>query len=338
MKMDADVMATTLEDLETYYLKRSYVRKDIEYVFFFHHMTSTHLTPQKESYAHYDTLLCVGQHQVDELRRAEELYDFPEKTLVPCGYDLLDSDIAAYEALPAEKKHHERPVVLIGPSWQEGNLLDSCIDELLGQLLARHCYRIIVRPHPEYVKRYRPRWEALQGRFAAYSEDELLFERDFSSDETIFTSDLLVTDWSSVAYEFSFATKKPCVFIDTPMKVNNPHWRELGIEPTDISLRRKVGASLSPDGLEGFERTVAGLLARSDTWREHITRVTAEHVFNLGHSAEVAGRFLLDEVLKKQGDDGRQEPPGSSGDGDSRRGHRARQAAHQVQEASHVAE
>ena len=35
MKMDAKVVVTTLEDLDTYYLKRSYVRQDIEYVFFF---------------------------------------------------------------------------------------------------------------------------------------------------------------------------------------------------------------------------------------------------------------------------------------------------------------
>lgn len=44
MKLDADVVLTTLEDLDNFYLKRSYVRKDTKYVFTFHHMTSTHLT------------------------------------------------------------------------------------------------------------------------------------------------------------------------------------------------------------------------------------------------------------------------------------------------------
>ena len=49
MKMDADIVVTTQEDLDNYYIKRSYVRPDVEYVFTFHHMTSTHLTAMKHS-------------------------------------------------------------------------------------------------------------------------------------------------------------------------------------------------------------------------------------------------------------------------------------------------
>ena len=188
---------------------------------------------------------------------------------------------------------------MLGPSWQQDNLLDSCIDELLGQLLGKG-YRIIVRPHPEYVKRYRPRWEAIQERYASYSEDELLFEHDFSSNETVFTSDILITDWSTVAYEFSFSTCKPSIFINTTMKVNNPKWKELGIEPTDISWRDEVGVSLEPDALERFGETVASMLEQSDSWHDRIATFRNESIYNLGDSAEVAGRFLLDEVLAKQ--------------------------------------
>ncbi|MFR3091221.1 MAG: hypothetical protein ACLTMP_05360, partial [Eggerthella lenta] len=41
MKLDCDVAVMTLDDLENFYIKRSYIRKDIEYVYAFHHMTST---------------------------------------------------------------------------------------------------------------------------------------------------------------------------------------------------------------------------------------------------------------------------------------------------------
>ena len=82
MKMDADVVAMTLEDFDNYYIKRSYVRDDIEYVFFFHHMTSTHLAARKEAYDKFDTLLCTGPHQVKEVRQAEKIYNLPAKNLV----------------------------------------------------------------------------------------------------------------------------------------------------------------------------------------------------------------------------------------------------------------
>ena len=300
MKMDADVVVTTLEDLDTAYLKRSYVRKDIEYVFMFHHMMSCHLTPTRTAYDHYDTLLCVGPHQVAEVRAAEKRYGLPAKTLVEAGYDLLDEEISAYAKLEASMQGDGRvPVVLIAPSWQEGPLLDSCFDDLAASLLDRG-WKVVVRPHPEYTKRYRARWEALQARYASRSEEELFFERDFSSNKTIWTSDILVTDWSSVACEFSFSTLKPCIFLDTPMKVGNPEWRDLGIEPTDITLRNQIGVSFDPASASHIGETVADMLASSDEWRMSIAAVREGFIYNCGHGAEVSGEYLLSSILRKQ--------------------------------------
>lgn len=96
MKLDCDVAVTTLDDLENFYIKRSYVRKDIEYVYMYHHMTSTHLVATKESLDHYNTIMCVGPHQKREHERASEMRGLPARTFVECGYDLLDRQIAAY--------------------------------------------------------------------------------------------------------------------------------------------------------------------------------------------------------------------------------------------------
>ena len=307
MKMDAAFVVMTLEELDNYYIKRSYVDKDTRYIYMFHHMTSTHMTAHKGAYDNYDDLLCVGQHQIDELRRNAELHDVRKQNLIPCGYDLLDRDIAAYEKMEARGGQNARPTILIAPSWNDDNLLDLCIDDILSRLLG-HGWRVIVRPHPEYTKRYRPRWEALLARYGDVEAEELYFERDFSSDETIFTSDLLITDWSSVAYEFSFSTKKPTIFIDTPMRVGNPDYEEFGIEPTDISLRNEVGVSLPPDDLSALTDTASAMLSDPASWREKITRVTERTVFNLGHAGEVAGEYILEQILQAQDTQG--------GDGD----------------------
>ena len=300
MKMDADIVVTTLGDLDNYYIKRSYVRKDIEYVYMFHHMTSLPLTSTKGEYENYDTLLCVGPQQIAEDERLEEMYGTRRKRHVKVGYDLLDENVANYERLVAQGKAvNERPVVLVAPSWQEDNILDLCFDDLLKGLLGRG-WRVIVRPHPEYTKRYRPRWEALQARYGDVPADELYFERDFSSNETVFTSDILITDWSSVFCEFSFSTLKPCVFVDTPMKVCNPDWDKVGIEPLDISLRNRVGASLAPARAAEAGELVARMLATQDGWRERIREVRGECIFNLGHGGEAAGEYLLSSLLEKQ--------------------------------------
>ncbi|MEG0323594.1 MAG: CDP-glycerol glycerophosphotransferase family protein, partial [Raoultibacter sp.] len=300
MKMDADVVVITQEDLDNYYNKRSYVRKDVEYVFMFHHMTSTHMTATKESYDNYDAILCVGPHQVQEIRCAEELRELPRKELVECGYGLIDEVISAYEY--DEKRAagiNEGPIVLIAPSWQEDCILDSCIDEMLESLMG-HGYRIIVRPHPEYTKRYRARWDALLARYSHVSEDELYFEKDFSSNNSVLTSDILITDWSSIPCEFCFATKKPAVFVDTTMKVANPDYKELGIEPTDITLRNRIGRSVAVAEVSSIDDVVAHMLATQDEWKSDIEDVLSGFVFNLGHGGEVAGEYLLQRMLAKQ--------------------------------------
>lgn len=296
MKMDADVVVLTLEDLDNFYIKRSYVREDIDYVFAFHHMTSTHLVARRESYDKYDTLLCAGPHHVKEIRKAEQLRGLPAKELIEAGYPLLDEEIEAFGEMKGE---NERPIVLIAPSWQEDCILDSCIDPMLESLLG-HGWKVIVRPHPEYVKRYGARWNTLMSKYEKVPEEELYFEGDFSSNATVFSSDVLVTDWSSVACEFAFSTLKPAVFVNTKMKVGNPDYKELGIVPTDISLRDEIGVSIDPSDAAKMADVITDILASKEQWRKRVESVREATIFNIGTSANVEGEFLLNRILQKQ--------------------------------------
>lgn len=298
MKMDADVVVTSLGDLDNFYIKRSYIRKDIEYVYMPHHMTSMTLTSTRGEYTNYDAVLCVGQHQIDDARAVEEYYDTKRKKLPAIGYDLLDREIADYEAM--DKIVHERPEVLIAPTWNLDNILDSCIDDMLAQLLG-HGYRVTVRPHPEYKKRYKARLDALVERYRDVSAEELTFELDFSGQSSILEADILVTDWSTIAEEFSFTTLKPCIFINTTMKVRNPEWQKLtSWLPMDISIRDEIGRSLEPNDLSSMRKVVEDMVQHPDRWSEEIRQVRERSIFNLGHGGEKAGEFLLGEILAQQ--------------------------------------
>ncbi len=337
MKLDADVVVSTLVDLDNYYIKRSYVRHDAFYVFMPHHMTSMHLVVPKESFDHYDALLCAGSHQVREVQQEEKLYNLPKKELVECGYDLLDSDILDLQQKSTSPtfnngehpttdsanskdlaaNNSSRPSVLIAPSWQDDNILDTCIDELLEELLGHEC-NIIVRPHPEYVKRYKSRWDAIcvrqkQAHKESFTKGELIFEEDFSSNETVFNADLLITDWSSIFCEYSFSTLRPCIFIDTPMKVRNPDWEELKMPPVDLSWRKELGVSFEPSALKGLGSTAQKMINEASSWEQKISDVREKSIFNLGHSKEIAGKYLLDKVLEIQNKKDAQEDAKSKG-------------------------
>ena len=298
MKMDADVVVMTMSDLGNYHYKRSYVRNDIEYVYMFHYPLSTHMVLHTGALNHYDTILCVGDFQFDEIRKTEEIYGLPEKKLISCGYGQLEKLNAAYEKMPKEKR--ARPKVLIAPSWQTDNILDSCIDELLGELLGKG-FDVYVRPHPEYVKRYKPRMDAIVEKYSDYKGGDLFFELDFTSNSSIFDSDAVISDWSGTAYEFSFVTLKPAVFVDTPPKIHNPEYTKLGIEPLELTLRDEMGIRVKPGEMAGLAERLSSLFDEGDAFNEKILALRNKYIANFGRSSEVAYKYLV-SAMKAQSD------------------------------------
>lgn len=297
MKMDADMVVMTCPDLNKYHLKRSYVRNDIEYVYMFHYPLSTHMVLQNGALDHYDTIFCVGEFQFEEIRAAERVYSLPEKKLIAAGYGQLEQLFASYQKLELTKR--ERPKILIAPSWQPDNILDSCIDQLLDQLLDRG-YEVVVRPHPEYVKRYKPRMDQIVQKYPNCDPRGLHFELDFTSNTSIFDSDVLITDWSGTAYEFSFVTLKPAVFIDTKPKINNPEYKRLGIEPLEFVLRSEVGIRVDPMELTDLNERIQGLLANQEQYSKHIETIREKYISNFGRSGEVGGQYILSQLKARQ--------------------------------------
>lgn len=296
MRMDAEVVVMTTPDLNTYQLKRSFVKRDVEYIYTPHDMMSTHMGFRKGALDHFDTVLCVGPQQTEEIRATEKVYGLPEKKLLPCGYVLLDDLRRDFKPAPIGDK----PRILIAPSWQEDNLLDSVIDDLISELSGKG-YRITVRPHPEYVKRYRARLDQLLERYAGADPEELIFETDFSSNRSIWESDLLITDWSGISVEFSYTTERPCVFVNTKIKCLNPEWEKLGITPLEIALRDKIGVSLDKDAVKGrIAETVSSMLTKRGEWRSQIAAVRDENVFNPGKCGAVAADYIIKTLSEKR--------------------------------------
>ncbi len=294
MKLDCDVMVMTMPDIENFHIKRSYVRKDIEYVYVPHCIDSINMTMRTGAVDYYDSVLCVGKHQKEEITNTEAVYGLPHKTLVDWGYTLLDEMRAQYAASAHEDKPGKK--ILIAPSWQKDNIVDSCLEEILDTLKGRG-YQITVRPHPQEVRLKQAYMEQLEAKYAADRDVEI--QTDFSSNSTVFEADLLITDWSGITYEYAFTTLRPVLFIDTPMKVMNPEYEKINTPPINIWMREVIGAVVKPDELEKLPEAVERLLSGRDEYREKIDRFVHEYVYNLGNSGEVGAKYIINEIQKK---------------------------------------
>lgn len=297
MKLDADVVVMTMPDLENYHIKRSYIRKDIEYIYIPHGMDSLNMTMRTGSMDHFDTVFCTGKHQKEEIEKTEQVYELPQKNLVEWGYCLLDSMRDDYNKM--EKKVSDVKSILIAPSWQKDNIVDSCLDELLDNLKG-HGYKITVRPHPQHVRHMPERMQQLKDRFA--NDDDIEIQTDFSSNSTVFEADMMITDWSGICYEYAYTTCKPVLFIDTPMKVMNPEYEKIGVEPINIWMRDSIGASLKPDEMDRIPEVVDQILKHTEDYKQKIDEFVHEYVYNLGNSAQVGADYIINAVVRKIND------------------------------------
>ncbi len=296
MKLEADMVLMTTPEFNKLYLKRSFMKKDIEYVYVPHDTMSVHMGFTEGALDEFDTIFCTGPHTEKEIRATEKHYGLKEKILVRFGYPL--SDELSKKARFLSSPSGERKRILIAPSWQEDNLLDSCIDTLIDNLLCDE-YKITVRPHPEYVKRYGERMKKIVDKYANKVGDGLEFELDFSDSSSIYSSDLLITDWSGIAPEFCFATGRPAIFVNTEIKCRNPNWRNIGIEPVEIALRSKLGIALDKNELSDVKQYTEDLLKNKEVYSEKINQAFKEHLFNHGNSAAVGAKYILSRLTSK---------------------------------------
>ena len=298
MKMDADMVVMTTPDLQTYYIKRSLVRRDIEYIFVPHDMMSVHMGFRKGSLDNFDTIFATGPHVAREVRATEKTYGLKEKTIVEFGYPLAEKLEASYEAQPKEERQIKE--ILIAPSWQEDNLLDSCVDTLISRLVCDK-YHVTVRPHPEYSKRYGEKLNLLVEKYKDVPEERLTFELDFTTNRSVYSSDLLITDWSGIAYEFAFATKKPVLFVNTKMKVENKDWQEIGETPVEISLRPQIGVALEKSELEEkVADAAADLLGKSAEYHDKINTIKENHLYSYNSHGMVGVKYILKRLSEMQ--------------------------------------
>ena len=312
MKIEADVMVMTTPDLQNFQLKRSYIDKNIEYIYVPHDVNSSNLTFHKNALDHFDTIFTSGPKNKAEIAEREEKFGVSKKNLVEWGSSVIDNMKASFEKIMEEEAEKAtagsdmaqnttagntgaRKTILVAPSWQEANIMDSCVEDILDNLDSEK-YEVIVRPHPQYVRHFEGKIDAL---IAKYESRGITIQKDFSSNRTVYTADMVITDWSSIAYEYAFSTLKPVLFINTPMKIVNPDYEELTTVPIDIEARDMVGISLALEDISQVSDAVERLFGEERFTTEAMEQLRDKYIYNVGKSGMVGGKYIINRIIER---------------------------------------
>ena len=98
--------------------------------------------------------------------------------------------------------------MLLAPSWGESAILKKYGEKII-EVLLQTGYHVIVRPHPQS---FRSETEMIERIMKAYPDsDQLEWNRDNDNYEVLKRSDILISDFSGVIFDFTLIFDKPVI-------------------------------------------------------------------------------------------------------------------------------
>ena len=239
--LNASVVLSTTPSLDVFQWKRS---KNVDCYIHIPHMSNDITLYRMFGLDHYDAIIVSGEYQERQIRQLEEARNLPAKEIALCGIPYMDEMKKRFDksdAVPA----HER-TVLLAPSWGESGLLSRFGEQLIDKLISTG-YKVIIRPHPQSFSSEK---EMIDRLMSKYNDDtKVTWNRDNDNFNVLMESDILISDFSGVIFDFSLVFDKPVIYTNAKFDINpydaswidEPLWTfsilpELGIELTDENV------------------------------------------------------------------------------------------------------
>ncbi len=278
--LKADVVLSTTPGLDVYQWKRS---KDVKYYVHIPHACSDITMYRMFGIDFFDSVLLSGEYQVHQIRELERIRNLPEKELSIVGITYLDEMKKRLENAEPLAKHET--TVLLAPSWGPSSIFNRYGGDIIDALL-KTGYHIVVRPHPQS---YTSEKELLDGLMSQYPGNEQLeWNRDNDNFEVLRRSDILISDFSGVLFDFSLVFDKPIIYADTSFDKGcyDACWLDENMWTFDILP--KIGQQLTKDNMESIKDVIDNCMnnpkygqgreqARKETWA-HMGEATVRTV------------------------------------------------------------
>lgn len=253
--LNATIVFSTTPGLDVYQWKRS---KNVDYYIHIFHTAGEVTRYRMFGIDYYDALMIAGDHQERDIRDLEALRGLPAKEIVKVGIPFMD-EMAARLASAGPAPEHPR-TVLLAPTWGPSAIFSIHGGKIIDELL-KTGYHVIVRPHPQSFTSEK---EMLDKLMAEYPEsDQLEWNRDTDNFEVLRRSDILISDFSGVVFDFSLIYDKPVIYTDPNFNLapydawflDHPLWT--------LSALPRIGKELNMESMSNIKELIDSCLEDS---------------------------------------------------------------------------
>ncbi len=204
--LNATILFSTTPGLDVYQWKRS---KNVDYYIHIFHTAGEVTRYRMFGIDYYDALMIAGDFQECDIRELEQLRGIPSKEIVKVGIPFMDEMAARLKSVGPACEHPR--TVLLAPTWGPSAIFSIHGGKIIEELL-KTGYHIIIRPHPQSFASEK---EMLDRLMQQYPESEQLeWNRDTDNFEVLRRSDILISDFSGVVFDFSLIYDKPVIYTD----------------------------------------------------------------------------------------------------------------------------
>lgn len=284
--LNCKFMIMTLTDLGNHFQKSKLCKY---YVYFFHAIASTHKNYTHSAFKNYDIILSNGEYQTKELIFVEKKFNFPKKEIVNSGYFFLDNIRKKANLISKIKRH-----ILFAPSWNydKNNLLDDYSIDIISNLLSKD-FILTLRPHPEHYKRSKKTIDKIKDLFL--NNKNFFLDNNFSNLSSLQKAEILITDNSSIVFEFLLIFERPIIYIDYKDKVHNIEIKNIPIKTIDDKLKENFGNILDVSNLKKLPNLCESLLVNNNLSSDLIKSFSKKHFSNINNSASFASNYLINK-------------------------------------------
>lgn len=294
--LKANVVFSTTPGLDVYQWKRS---KDVDFYVHIPHASNDITLYRMFGIDYYDSILLSGDYQVKQIRQMEAKRELPAKDLKLVGIPYMDDMAARLDSVGAAEAHER--TVLLAPSWGDSALFGVYGGKIIEKLLETG-YHVIVRPHPQSFKSEKELMDKLMEKFP--NSDKLEWNRDSDNFEVLRRSDILISDFSGVTFDFSLIYDKPVIYT-TPNFDLGPYdawWMEEPLWTTTILPQ--IGAELTEDKMNSLKELIDTCI-EDPRYAEGRKKAKAETWANAGAGAKAVADYLQEKLAtlteKKEG-------------------------------------
>ena len=285
--LNASIVLSTTPGLDVYQWKRS---KQVDCYVHIPHAASEICLYRMFGIDYYDAILLSGEYQAKDIRNLENLRGLPEKELVKIGIPYMDK-MAQRLAQAGPAPAHPR-TVLLAPSWGKSAILSVYGGKMIAQLLQTG-YHVIVRPHPQSFTSEK---EMLDKLMREYPESEQLeWNRDTDNFEVLRRSDILISDFSGVIFEFCLIYDKPVIYTDPQFDLSPYDAWWLDTPLWTVSALPRLGAQLTEESVQDLKGLIDTCM-EDPRYAEGRNQVKQETWAYPGEGAQRAAAYLADKL------------------------------------------